>query len=58
MERIGNQKHYRANREAPIFDELYSIVQKTIGLRDPLARSLHPYVDRVKVAFVYKWFNR
>ena len=28
--RIGNQKHYQANRQSPIFDELAAIVQKTI----------------------------
>lgn len=26
VERIGNQKHYRANRAAPIFEELQSLV--------------------------------
>src|SRR5690554_7756382 len=30
---IGNQKHYQANAESPIFDELRSIIQKTIGDR-------------------------
>src|ERR1700736_3819306 len=29
VERIGNQKHYRANREAPIFEELRGLVVKT-----------------------------
>ena len=32
MERIGNQKHYRANREAPIFEELHRIAIKTLGV--------------------------
>lgn len=53
VERIGNQKHYRANREAPIFSELYSIVQKTLGLKEPLRQSLQPYADRITTAFVY-----
>jgi len=53
VERIGNQKHYRANREAPIFHELHSIVQKTVGLRDPLRHSLQPFADRIRAAFVY-----
>lgn len=53
VERVGNQKHYRANREAPIFHELHSIVQKTVGLGDPLRQSLHPIADRIRVAFVY-----
>src|SRR4029077_6299374 len=53
VERIGNQKHYRANRDAPIFHELHGIVQKTVGLRDPIRRALQPYSDRIDVAFVY-----
>jgi predicted nucleotidyltransferase len=53
VERIGNQKHYRANRQSPIFDELQSIVLKTVGLVEPLRQSLEPYADKIKTAFVY-----
>jgi len=53
VERIGNQKHYRANRDAPIFHELQSIVRKTVGLHDPLKESLAPFSDRIRIAFVY-----
>jgi len=53
VERIGNQKHYRANRESPIFEELQSIVLKTAGLTEPLREVLAPYTDRIKTAFVY-----
>src|SRR5215470_12857653 len=27
---IGNQKHYQANRDSPLFEELRSIVQKVV----------------------------
>lgn len=53
VERIGNQKHYRANRASPIFEELHSIVLKTAGLSEPLRAALTPYADRIKAAFVY-----
>jgi predicted nucleotidyltransferase len=53
VERIGNQKHYRANRDSPIFDELHGIVLKTVGLVEPLRQCLAPYLDKIKVAFVY-----
>jgi predicted nucleotidyltransferase len=33
VSRIGNQKHYQANRAAPIYDELASIVFKTMAPR-------------------------
>ena len=53
VERIGNQKHYRANREAPIFEELQGLVLKTVGLAEPIKKSLQPYADAIKMAFVY-----
>ncbi len=53
MERVGNQKHYRANRQSPIFDEIYNIVQKTFGLSEPIRRALEPYAGKIKAAFVY-----
>lgn len=30
--RVGHQKHYQANSQAPLFDQLRGIVLKTIGL--------------------------
>ena len=32
VRRLGNQKHYQANPDSPIFSELYSIALKTVGL--------------------------
>jgi predicted nucleotidyltransferase len=52
-ERIGNQKHYRANHQSPIFAELRSLVIKTVALTEPLKKSLEPYSDKIKTAFVY-----
>jgi predicted nucleotidyltransferase len=53
VERIGNQKHYRANQQSPIFAELQSIVIKTVALTEPLRKSLEPCADKIKTAFVY-----
>jgi predicted nucleotidyltransferase len=53
VERIGNQKHFRANRESPVFDELQSLVVKTVGLTEPLRKALEPHSKKIKVAFVY-----
>jgi predicted nucleotidyltransferase len=53
VERIGNQKHYRANHRSPIFSELQSLVIKTVALTEPLRKSLEPYSDKIKTAFVY-----
>ncbi|MDI1254096.1 nucleotidyltransferase domain-containing protein [Thermomonas sp.] len=46
MEKVGNQKRYRANPESPIHEELAAIVRKTFGLAAPLAA----WID---AAFVY-----
>ena len=51
--RIGNQKHYRANPDAPIFEELRGLVEKTVGLAEPIRRSFAPHADTIRTAFVY-----
>jgi predicted nucleotidyltransferase len=53
IQRIGNQKHYRANSAAPIFAELRGLVEKTVGVAEPIRKSLQPCADRIKSAFVY-----
>jgi predicted nucleotidyltransferase len=53
VERVGNQKHYRANHAAPIFEELRGLVEKTVGVAEPIRKSLQPYADKIKSAFVY-----
>lgn len=50
---VGNQKHYQANRAAPIFNELRGIVLKTFGLADVLRAALAPLADKIRVAFVF-----
>jgi len=53
VERIGSQKHYQANPRAPIFPELCAIVNKTVGLVDPLTTVLEPFLADIRMAFVY-----
>jgi predicted nucleotidyltransferase len=53
VERIGNQKHYRANKAAPIFEELRGLIEKTVGLAEPLKKSFEPYAYAIKSAFIY-----
>jgi predicted nucleotidyltransferase len=53
VQRIGNQKHYRANRESPVFRELQGLVLKTAGLAEPLADSLKQHAGSIRAAFVY-----
>lgn len=51
--REGNQKHYQARRDSPIFEELHGLAVKTFGLVEPLRTALAPFTDRVAVAFVF-----
>src|SRR5436305_1941974 len=51
--RVGNQKHYQANPDSPVFSELHGLVVKTMGLAGPLQEALAPFKDRIQAAFVY-----
>lgn len=51
--RVGTQKHYQANPKSPIFAEFCAIVQKTVGLAEPLRKALAPLTQRITAAFVY-----
>ena len=50
---VGTQKHYQANPESPLFDELCSIVQKTVGLKEPLLDAIASLPMAVQFAAVY-----
>jgi predicted nucleotidyltransferase len=53
VHRIGNQKHYQANPDAPIFAELKGIVLKTFGVADVVCAALHPFWVQIDFAFIY-----
>ena len=51
--RTGNQKHYQANEDSPVFAELHRLIVKTTGLADPLRQALTPQAGDIHAAFVY-----
>jgi predicted nucleotidyltransferase len=51
--RQGNQIHYQANAECPIYQELIAIVRKTFGIADHLRRELMPFSEHIRRAFIY-----
>ena len=53
VEKVGNQKRYRANAESPIFEELRGIVEKTFGLATPLKDALRPLNKKIVSAFIF-----
>ena len=50
---VGNQKHYQANPESPIYAELSGMVRKTVGLAEPLRAALAPMAGQIRAAFVF-----
>jgi predicted nucleotidyltransferase len=50
---VGNQRHYQANPDAPLFAELCGIILKTVGLAEPLREALQPLSGQIQAAFVY-----
>jgi len=51
--RQGRHVCFQANPQCAIYDELRSLVTKTVGVVPILASSLSPYAEAISVAFVY-----
>lgn len=50
---VGNQVHYQANRECPIYSELAAIFRKTSGIADIIRAALLPLAASVNFAFIF-----
>jgi predicted nucleotidyltransferase len=53
VKKVGNQNHYQANRECPIYEDLSNVLRKTSGLSDVLINALLPLSDKLQSAFVF-----
>jgi predicted nucleotidyltransferase len=51
--RIGNQKHYQANPDTPIFSELRAVILKTSGLAEPVRDALAAVAGKIDLALIY-----
>lgn len=51
--RAGNQHHFQANSDSPVFAELTSIVRKTFGVADGIRAALEPLGGQIELAFIY-----
>jgi predicted nucleotidyltransferase len=51
--RVGKQKHYQANADSPVFEELRALVLKTFALTDVLREALAPLSRSIRAAFIY-----
>lgn len=53
VQKKGNQKHYQADPDSPVFNELCGIIRKTIGLREPLRAALAQLEDQLQLGLLY-----
>lgn len=53
MQPRGNQHHYQANPDCPIYPELLGIIKKTFGIVDVLRLALEPIQGHIERAFVF-----
>ncbi|MFQ5642320.1 MAG: nucleotidyltransferase domain-containing protein [Thiogranum sp.] len=51
--REGNQHHYRANPDNPVYHELLAIVRKTFGIVDAIHAELASVYEQIDLAFIY-----
>lgn len=49
----GNQHHYQANQDSPVYSELLGIVRKSFGVNDVLKQALKPISSQLELAFIY-----
>ena len=54
-QRVGNLLYYSLNTKHPLFNELKSIVSKTVGVEGSLKKMLQ-CIDKIKIAFIYGSF--
>jgi len=50
---LGSQTFYSANQASPVFEEMRSLVTKTVGVHDVLLEALRPLEKKINIAFVY-----
>lgn len=50
---VGRQKHYQANPDCPVFEEMSGIVRKTLALAEPIRQALEVLADHIELALVH-----
>ena len=54
--KVGNQIHYQANQDCPVYEEMKSLVRKTFGVTDSFKEALAPISNKINKAFIYGSF--
>jgi predicted nucleotidyltransferase len=55
---VGRQRMFSLNREYPVFEEIASIIRKTVGVMEALREALMPLGPRIKLAYIYGSYAR
>lgn len=50
---VGNQRRISANRQSPIYEELYQLTRKTMGAEPMLREALRPLAEKIELALIY-----
>lgn len=53
VRKMGNQRHYQANPQTPIFNELQGIIYKTAGIADAIRDALADLDSRLDQVFIF-----
>lgn len=53
VKHIGRQKHFQANSDCPVFDELCAMVRKTVAMAEPIRQALATLAERIARAMIY-----
>lgn len=51
--RVGNLVIYRFNPDCPIYEDIQSLIRKTVGLADILKELLEPFTEQIEFAYVF-----
>jgi predicted nucleotidyltransferase len=51
--RVGNAVIYRFNPDCPIYEDIQSIIRKTVGIADILKEMLEPFIEQIEFAYVF-----
>ena len=52
-EQVGNQRRFTANPDSPVFEEMVSLVRKTLGVAPLVADALAPLSAQIQTAYIY-----
>lgn len=50
---VGNQRHYQANQNSPVFAELRALIVKSFGVADTLREALSPLLEQIASAWLF-----